>query len=1558
MGDGLATLKFTLQVDGQGNVVGAMKDVEAATTSMSDKTVSTTGRMASETEAATGRMAAGCQNLIDMAKAAAATFAAWKLSDFIKDVALLAARYETLGVVMEVVGNNSGYTSTQMHEFQKGLQQTGISAVESRQGLALMGQAQVDMAKSAGLARVAQDAAVIANTNSSDAFNRMMTGISTGQAIILHHMGLMVNFEGSYKSLAETLGKSKEDLTAQELTQARVNEVMRVSVGIAGSYDAAMGTTGKALTSLKRYSEDAKVALGEAFSPALKFLVDELTRSLKDAGNALNNNKSGIKSFGDDLGRLTSGSLTYFKEDLIKINALILDMKSGLYLLGAVAALPGAVAGTDLVKRMLAESKGYADMATEQRAYLESVKAAAGVKGPILDPSEQGRANSMKDEGENARIAAGIKLRAEAAAAAKKAADEKAAQDARDLAEKQAAYNKQLLDSEAALKQQYAANAKQLEDSALKDRIAQLQYEKDAGLKTTQEFLDAKYAMERAAWQKELEAANAVAHARYLAYAAVSNDPGADEKMQNEAEKEYVKSLGEALKIKEKMDAATSQKPRDDAKEDLAKQHFSSEMAIQQLQAIGATMAAVNAANDLKYSDLKQKGYTKEQIDLQKINDAISIQTTLYKQQIALRKTLDAMQAANDATAASMVGTNAKGGFDTIADQTANQLAVQQQAHEARLKMIDDEKNAQLVAMMSGEQSYADYASQVKKLDEQTALERQKNSKATGKIADDSYRATLSMAGQYTSMAGQFFTALADTQDQTSRKGFETAKAFNIGAAVMSTAAAIMNALATVQPYPLAIAASVLAAATGAIQIAKISSTSFGGGSGSISAPSGSYGAMNGSTGNASGQGYFTGGADPSVSGVGSSIGESLNTALQNLVIASNKNTLALGQVAVSISLIGKAADSTVFSHSAPGQFTGISDQPTYMSDMIKSLFTFGSGLGSEDPITALGHALFGSSNWGVTGAGLSLGVQGGNFSGGAYTDYHKEGGLFTSSENQTGVAPLDKGTEDWFKGQIEAIKSNVTAAASIMGTSTTDLANVAITSTKIATAGRKTEDIQKDVDAWVTSIESSFAKTIKGLDAFTQAGETAGEAYLRLATAAQGVKEIFALTGNTLEEVSLKGADLASSLVTAYGGLDKLQKANQDFVDAVYTPAEDAAYKAAASGQQVSAAFASIGLAVPKTNAELIALRQGLDTSTASGLAMWQVITNIGPAFADVTKQVSDLKAATDSFNSDLASRAMTLAGDTVGASLNDLMVKQQAELEKAILDGMDVTRLKIVQEGEWAAAVAKATGVVTATLATLEGTSKTAATDMLTAQANIATALKGMMTSNLSPLDAYTQAEKDYQAVAGKTDLKSLQALPAAAQALMTASQNWNGTGAGFQSDQAMIIAAMNSALGLDPSAGLDKVQAQINLLGDIKSAVDAGTTATVSQLTTYLGASSPLVGALTGWVLASLAVNNADMLSANTETALRAAALGTLPKFASGGIATDTSIAGEGDYNEAIIPLPDGRTVPVRLIGSGSGNNKGVEDRLDQVVTQIGKLTAKMDTMNTNMRLVVNR
>lgn len=192
-----------------------------------------------------------------------------------------AARYETLGVVIQQVGKNAGYTKAEMLGFAEGVQSAGISMIASREALSKMATAQLDLSKSSELARIAQDAAVISGKNSSEAFERIVQGITNGQTVLLRHQGIMVDLDTAYKAYARQLGVTKDQLTPAQERQAALNAVLETGATRAGVYEAAMMTAGKQITSFQRYIEDFKTTLGTAFLDSFTDTVFNATDAMK-----------------------------------------------------------------------------------------------------------------------------------------------------------------------------------------------------------------------------------------------------------------------------------------------------------------------------------------------------------------------------------------------------------------------------------------------------------------------------------------------------------------------------------------------------------------------------------------------------------------------------------------------------------------------------------------------------------------------------------------------------------------------------------------------------------------------------------------------------------------------------------------------------------------------------------------------------------------------------------------------------------------------------------------------------------------------------------------------------------------------------------------------------------------------------------------------------------------------------------------------------------------------------------------------------------------------------
>ena len=347
-------------------------------------------------ESATRSLSATTGSLTGYLKIAAAALAALKLAEYIKDATLLAARVETLGVVMRVVGNNAGYTGAQMSGFTEQLKKQGITTQESMASLIKMAGAQMDLSKASQLARVAQDAAVIGNINSSEAFGRMIQGIRSGEVEILKTIGINVQFEQGYKATAATLGKTAEQLTNAEKTASRMNQVLQFGTNIAGAYEASMGTAGKQMLSMSRYTEELKLKIGALFTPALTFMVQEITRSLKDMDTQLGKNKPTVELWGQA-----------FKEVVVSIAAevtrlsMALDKAGGsLTSAGMLLFGPGAALGNANSKAQF-ERLAAANMEYEKR-YREGEERLQRLANSLVTSGATGTGNSQ----EQARVAA------------------------------------------------------------------------------------------------------------------------------------------------------------------------------------------------------------------------------------------------------------------------------------------------------------------------------------------------------------------------------------------------------------------------------------------------------------------------------------------------------------------------------------------------------------------------------------------------------------------------------------------------------------------------------------------------------------------------------------------------------------------------------------------------------------------------------------------------------------------------------------------------------------------------------------------------------------------------------------------------------------------------------------------------------------------------------------------------------------------------------------------------------------------------------------------------
>ena len=355
---------------GSANGGPAAQGAQAATRSLTDlkRAATDTGNEMFRVRDASNLLGSAFDRLRAIALAMGVAWGGMKLGTFVDDAARSAARFETLGVVMNRVAQQSAMSAYGVNEVALGVEKMGITMAQSRQSVVQMVQAQMDLSQGSKLARLAQDAAVIGNMNSSQAMNMLIYGIQSGHTEVLRTIGLNVNFEQSYQTLANSMHKPVEALTELEKSQARTNAALQAGAQISGAYEAAMDTAGKQLLSMQRYIDDATVKIGGAFLPAFTSLVKQAGDGLKSVNSALDSTAGqawigtigrGLKGVADEAG------------------ALILSITVGLGTMAAAAALRFAIGLKSVVEAATAARAAIAAVSSNPWALAFTAIAAA-----------------------------------------------------------------------------------------------------------------------------------------------------------------------------------------------------------------------------------------------------------------------------------------------------------------------------------------------------------------------------------------------------------------------------------------------------------------------------------------------------------------------------------------------------------------------------------------------------------------------------------------------------------------------------------------------------------------------------------------------------------------------------------------------------------------------------------------------------------------------------------------------------------------------------------------------------------------------------------------------------------------------------------------------------------------------------------------------------------------------------------------------------------------------------------------------------------------------------
>jgi hypothetical protein len=359
------TLQLVIQVEAD-NANNSIKSVNASLSSLESTAVSAARGASQGIDGLTASVARGAAAGTVLAHAFEKVVG-W-VKEYTLEAARLAARNETLAVVNQQLARANSYNGDAIERLVDRIKALGITTQASRDTVNKMIAAQLDLSKATDLARLAQDAAVVAGQNSSQALEGIIHGITTQQIEVLRTYGINVQFEQAFTRARQRLGRDLTDLERKNLALQRV---LAEAPKIAGAYEASLGTVGKQITSLERFIEEAKAAIGQQFLPELRKLISGLTELAKWARE----NADAISLFAKAIGAAAVGLaigqfITWVTGAKVAVDALTLAMARNPITLIAIGA---TIAGTafyemqrrsqELEEQLFAQNKTAAEAA-------------------------------------------------------------------------------------------------------------------------------------------------------------------------------------------------------------------------------------------------------------------------------------------------------------------------------------------------------------------------------------------------------------------------------------------------------------------------------------------------------------------------------------------------------------------------------------------------------------------------------------------------------------------------------------------------------------------------------------------------------------------------------------------------------------------------------------------------------------------------------------------------------------------------------------------------------------------------------------------------------------------------------------------------------------------------------------------------------------------------------------------------------------------------------------------------------------------------------------------
>ena len=361
----------------------------------------------------------GLSNLTKGAVALAAAFGSLKLAQVGKDAIMFAASVEQADVALKSIANSMGMSADKAVKYRDALRDVNITTMSSTNATAQFIRMGLPVEKLNQLGTAAQGAAINykmmtgETISSSEALDKMVHSIATGQNIILHNLGIMTNMKDVMRENRAETGESSAAVDSHKRHMLVLNDVLEKTAPLMKLYGDSTGLATKNISSSKRPVEELKLALGNLFLP-------ELTAASLAFYNTVSSGQKWVRAHAVEMEAAT-GMIKDFSDGVIfaakVLGTYAVAMGIATAATGGFAAGAGMFSGILATMRMnlsltgaaaVATSGGFFTLDTSARTAtlgVLSLKAAFGVLSGVMIGWEIGKFWATFESGAKAGVA-------------------------------------------------------------------------------------------------------------------------------------------------------------------------------------------------------------------------------------------------------------------------------------------------------------------------------------------------------------------------------------------------------------------------------------------------------------------------------------------------------------------------------------------------------------------------------------------------------------------------------------------------------------------------------------------------------------------------------------------------------------------------------------------------------------------------------------------------------------------------------------------------------------------------------------------------------------------------------------------------------------------------------------------------------------------------------------------------------------------------------------------------------------------------------------------------